>query len=67
MMDGCTARSSSVTCPSRQELAPTAINQQKFEIALKEDGTVEVIDKGGIFSKVDKGIVTYQFEVGARA
>lgn len=46
-------------------LAPTAINQQKFEIALKQDGSVEVIDKGGILSKIDKGIVTYNFEVGA--
>lgn len=47
-------------------LAPTAINQQKFEIALKDDGTVDIIDKGGVLSKIDKGIVTYQFEVGAR-
>lgn len=47
-------------------LAPTAVNQQKFEIALKEDGTVEVIDKGGILSKIDKGIVTCNFEVGAK-
>lgn len=47
-------------------LAPTAINQQKFEIVLKDDGTAEIIDKGGILSKIDKGIVTYQFEVGAK-
>lgn len=47
-------------------LAPTAINQQKFEIALKEDGTAEIIDKGGILSKIDKGIVKYNFEVGAK-
>ena len=47
-------------------LAPTAINQQKFEIKLKDDGTAEVIDKGGVLSKIDKGIVTYNFEVGAR-
>lgn len=47
-------------------LAPTAVNQQKFEIALKDDDTVEIIDKGGILSKIDKGIVTYNFEVGAR-
>lgn len=48
-------------------LAPTAVNQQKFAIALKDDGTVEIIDKGGILSKIDKGIVTYHFEVGAKA
>ena len=46
-------------------LAPTALNQQKFEIALKEDGSVEFTDKGGMFSKVDLGIVKYHFEVGA--
>lgn len=45
-------------------LAPTAVNQQKFEIALKGD-EYEVIDKGGILSKIDKGIVKYNFEVGA--
>lgn len=47
-------------------LAPTAVNQQKFEIVLKDDGTVEVVDKGGILSRIDKGIVTYNFEVGAK-
>lgn len=47
-------------------LAPTAINQQKFEIELKEDGKVRFKDKGGIFSKVDLGIVRYHFEVGAK-
>lgn len=46
-------------------LAPTAINQQKFEIELNNDGTVSFHDKGGIFSKVDLGIVKYHFEVGA--
>ena len=47
-------------------LAPTAMNQQKFEIRLNEDGTVSFIDKGGVFSKVDLGIVKYHFEVGAK-
>lgn len=47
-------------------LAPTAVNQQKFEIALRDDGSAEIIDKGGILSKIDKGIVTYNFEVGAK-
>ena len=46
-------------------LAPTAMNQQKFEIVLKEDETVEFIDKGGFFSKVDLGIVKCHFEIGS--
>lgn len=47
-------------------LAPTAINQQKFEIVLNSDGSVEFKDKGGVLSKIDQGIVKYNFEVGAR-
>lgn len=46
-------------------LAPTAINQQKFEIRLNEDESVEFVDKGGILSQVDLGIVKYHFEIGA--
>ena len=46
-------------------LAPTAINQQKFEIGLNDDGAVTFTDKGGPYSKVDLGIVKYHFEVGA--
>lgn len=46
-------------------LAPTAINQQKFEISLSDDGKVSFRDKGGVLSKVDLGIVKYHFEVGA--
>ena len=46
-------------------LAPTAINQQKFTIKLKDDDTVEFIDNGGILSKVDLGIVRCHFEIGA--
>ncbi len=46
-------------------LAPTAINQQKFEIKLNEDGSVSFKDKGGPYSKVDLGIVKYHFEIGA--
>lgn len=45
-------------------LAPTAINQQKFEI-LYQDGQAVIQDKGGILSKIDLGIVRYHFEVGA--
>ncbi len=51
-------------------LAPTAINQQKFRIELT-DGTagakpqVAVRDLGGSYSKVDQGIVSLHFELGA--
>ncbi len=45
-------------------LAPTAINQQKFEISLEADETVTFKDKGVPYSKVDLGIVKYNFEVG---
>ena len=48
-------------------LAPTAINQQKFFITLEDDGNVTFKDLGGVFSKVDIGIVRYNFEVGASA
>ncbi|MCR5426593.1 MAG: nitroreductase [Lachnospiraceae bacterium] len=44
-------------------LAPTAINQQKFRIELKDDGSVNFTDLGGVFSKVDLGIVRYHFEL----
>ncbi len=46
-------------------LAPTAINQQKFQIKLNADDSVEFIDKGGVLSKVDIGIVQCHFEIGA--
>ena len=46
-------------------LAPTAINQQKFSIRINDDDTVDFLDKGGPFSKVDIGIVKYHFEIGA--
>ncbi len=46
-------------------LAPTAINQQKFTIRLKEDETVEFIDNGGVFSRVDLGIVKCHFKIGS--
>ena len=42
-------------------LAPTAMNQQKFIINL--DGSTPVITaKMGPFSKIDLGIVKYNFE-----
>ena len=46
-------------------LAPTAINQQKFMINLGPDDAVEFVDKGGVLSQVDIGIVKYNFEVGS--
>lgn len=43
-------------------MAPTALNQQKFRIAL--DGEEAIITtKRGAFTKVDLGIVKYHFEV----
>ena len=45
--------------------APTAINQQKFKIILKKDGTCLAESKFGPCSKIDLGIVKYHFEVGA--
>ncbi|MBQ7703407.1 MAG: nitroreductase [Firmicutes bacterium] len=45
-------------------LAPTAMNQQKFEISMNESGEPVFINKGGPFSKVDMGIVRYHFEAG---
>ena len=46
-------------------LAPTAINQQKFLIKLDTDESVVFINKGGVLSHVDIGIVKYHFEVGS--
>ena len=46
-------------------LAPTALNQQKFLIRLNEDENVDFVDKGGVFSQVDLGIVKCHFEIGA--
>lgn len=45
-------------------LAPTAINQQKFEFSRK-DNIVSAKSTGGFYSKVDLGIVKYHFEIGA--
>ncbi|SMC78804.1 Nitroreductase [Oscillospiraceae bacterium] len=46
-------------------LAPTAINQQKFMIRLGVDDKVEFIDKGGVLSQVDIGIVKCHYEIGS--
>jgi hypothetical protein len=53
-------------------LAPTAMNQQKFEFGLSEAGSdgkpvVTLASKGGPYSSVDLGIVRCHFELGAGA
>ena len=47
------------------QLAPTAINQQKFRLELQDD-TVFLKDEKGPSSKIDMGIVKYHFEIGAK-
>ena len=46
------------------QLAPTAMNQQKFCFQL-EGNTVSVSAGVGFYNKTDLGIVRYHFEVGA--
>ncbi len=46
-------------------LAPTAMNQQKFFIELKPDGTVAASCGKGFYTKLDLGIVKYHFEVAS--
>ncbi|MDR1422950.1 MAG: nitroreductase [Coriobacteriales bacterium] len=46
------------------QLAPTAVNQQKFLFTLK-GATVQATAPKGMFTLVDLGIVKYHFEVGA--
>lgn len=48
-------------------LAPTAMNQQKFVISLSGEDSITIKDLGGPFSKVDVGIVKYNFDVGREA
>lgn len=45
-------------------LAPTAINQQKFYLERNGD-EVSLKDGIGFYTKIDKGIVKYHFELGA--
>lgn len=45
-------------------LAPTAMNQQKFEFT-RDGNAVSVRTTGGFYSNIDLGIVKYHFEVGA--
>ena len=48
-------------------LAPTAVNQQKFEFELIDDHTVTVRARFTLigYGKIDLGIAKYHFEVGA--
>lgn len=46
-------------------LAPTAINQQKFTISMDEGGNAVIKAGRGPFSKVDLGIVKYNFEAAS--
>jgi nitroreductase len=46
------------------QLAPTAINQQKFHFELNKN-TVKTIAGFGFYTKVDLGIAKYHFEIGA--
>lgn len=43
---------------------PTAMNQQKFKFTLNGD-QVEAVATGGLYSKIDLGIVKYHFEVAS--
>lgn len=46
------------------QLAPTAMNQQKFRFSLK-DGMVSAKPGSGFYTKVDLGIAKCHFEIGA--
>ncbi len=45
-------------------LAPTAMNQQKFKVELKDDKVI-IQSTGGFYNKIDLGIVKYHFEIGS--
>ncbi len=46
-------------------LAPTAMNQQKFQFILHESNKVEAKTYRAYFCKTDLGIAKYHFEIGA--
>lgn len=49
-------------------LAPTAINQQKFEFQLSQEGHVKAVTRKTMlnsYAKIDLGIAKYHFELGA--
>ena len=45
-------------------LAPTALNQQKFSVSLK-DGEAVITAGKGVMTKIDLGIVKCNFEIGS--
>lgn len=48
------------------QLAPTAMNQQKFRFELRPDGhTVSAKSLGGFYSSIDLGIARFHFQIGA--
>lgn len=46
-------------------LAPTTLNQQKFQFELIRENKVKAVSGSGFFTKVDLGIAKYHFELGA--
>lgn len=50
------------------QLAPTAMNQQKFRFELRTDGhAVSAKSLGGLYSNIDLGIVRCHFQIGANS
>lgn len=50
------------------QLAPTAMNQQKFRFELHSDGrAVSAKSLGGFYSNIDLGIVRCHFQIGANS
>ena len=47
------------------QLAPTAMNQQKFFLELRTDGGVTASSGKGFYTQLDLGIVKYHFELGS--
>ena len=47
------------------QLAPTAMNQQKFWFSFEPDGKVKSISGSGFYTKLDLGIAQYHFELGS--
>ena len=45
--------------------APTAVNQQKFQFALKNGEPIVRVKGLGAYTKVDLGIVAYHFEAAS--
>lgn len=49
------------------QLAPTAVNHQKFRIRLEADDAVSAVSLRGSYAKLDLGIVRLHFETGAKS